>query len=172
MAMSTLNNENFVRIIPLEPDWSQPAIVRLGPPPGNARTLIRASERMGLWNRSEGRETAAGIVRLEVEPRPDEVVWALAREMAWRWYNGRDPFATKTTDKRQGTSLGPRKFLRYADVEKAFVEQALNRIPGMPLALAQTLDLESPQASATGSTCVCTDGGVCCTATVGTATEG
>lgn len=41
MAKETARDEKFVGIVPLEPDWSQYALERLGPPPGNAEILIR-----------------------------------------------------------------------------------------------------------------------------------
>lgn len=49
------DDEAFVGIIPRAPNWTQRAIERRGPPPGNAETLIRggASWVFGITPREE-----------------------------------------------------------------------------------------------------------------------
>ena len=84
MATGTTQDEKLVGIVPLEPDWSQPGIERLGPPPGNAEILIRggAGWVFGIPAREETPHPR--IERLGKTPSQDEVAFALACEMAWR----------------------------------------------------------------------------------------
>ena len=131
MATGTIQDEKLVGIVPLEPDWSQPGIERLGPPPGNAEILIRggAGWVFGIPAREE--TPHPNIERLEKAPSRDDVALALAREMAWRWYYGRPPFVWRPSLKEPGVSKPARDFHRYAPLEGRFIEQARSLIPGM-----------------------------------------
>ena len=123
-------DEAFVGIVPREPNWAQRAIERRGPPPGNAETLIRggAGWVFGLVPREE--PVQAAIVREKREaPKSGDVSLALAREMAWRWFNGRPPFVHVTGSKEPGVTKMARNFVRYAEAEAGFLGQALHAIP-------------------------------------------
>jgi hypothetical protein len=125
MAKATPQNEKLVGVVPLETNESQYALERLGPPPGNAELLIRggAGWVFGIAPREESLDPR--ITELGKAPHPDEVALALAREMAWRWFHGHEPFraqgsAQRKTDAKKG--VFPR---RYMDAEKGFVAQML-----------------------------------------------
>jgi hypothetical protein len=105
----------------------EPGIERLGPPPGNAGVLIRGGA--GWVFEVEPKPLARGIVQLDEPPPESAVTDALAREMAWRWFNGRPPFVHATGSKEQGVTKMARNFVRYAEAEEGFLGQALYAIP-------------------------------------------
>jgi hypothetical protein len=139
----------------------EPRIERLGPPPGNAEILIRGGA--GWVFGIEERVIDPRIVRRQDQPTLDDVVIAVAREMAWRWFNGKAPFV-KSAGTEQGVSRMARKFHRYADLEKGFVEQALNLIPKMSSRSGPGLSelVDTTGAVANSGACACLDGTTCC----------
>ena len=154
------DDEAFVGIIPRAPNWAQRAIERRGPPPGNAETLIRggAGWVFGITPREELVQEA--IVREKREsPSVGDVSVALAREMAWRWFNGRPPFVGATRSKEQGVTKMARSLIRYTDAETGFLSQAFGLVPKM-VPMAVTTESVAPVKSSLD--CVCVDGTSCC----------
>jgi hypothetical protein len=132
---------NFVGIIALKDTaLDQPGIVRLGPPPGNAGILIRGGAGW-VFDRPKSREIRdPRITPQDFKPTYDEVAFALAREMAYRWYYGREQNALNIIQagKPKGVPNLTRKLLHYAEAEAGFVPQFSNLRPGMVLRPAHT----------------------------------
>lgn len=173
MAAGTVKDEKLVGIVPLEPDWSQPGIERLGPPPGNAEILIRggAGWVFGIPAREETPHPR--IERLGKSPSRGEVVTALAREMAWRWYYVRS--STGHAD-LGAVSKAPKTSVlrvRYADVEDAFVRQIRGFIGGGPsMDWLRAVGFDLPSETSGGADCQCIPGISCCAGTCASCEEG
>jgi hypothetical protein len=164
------DDEAFVGIIPRAPNWTQRAIERRGPPPGNAETLIRggAGWVFGITPREELVQEA--IVREKREaPSVGDVSIALAREMAWRWFNGRPPFVSAARSKEQGVTKMARNFVRYAEAEEGFLTQALGLIPKH---VSTDFGAGVVAEPSTTATCACIKGTSCCAGTCQSCQEG
>lgn len=104
----------------------------LGPPPGNAEVLIRggAGWLFGLQDEWE-RVRDPRIIRQVALPPPEEVMVALARELAWRWYYSRQRDAPhEISPKTQGVREKARDTFRYGAAETAFVARISSSFPG------------------------------------------
>lgn len=149
-----------ITVLPL--DISQEAITRLGPPPGNAETLIRggAGWIFGITSR-EDREQP-GLTRWIVgSPSPDEVSRAFVRELAWRWVHQRPPFlGAPPTQKSDAMEVSP-GHTRYVDAERGFVTQALGLTPKRFVPSPDERE-SPPQQPKLTSECACLDGLKCC----------
>lgn len=140
-------------------------IRRLGPPPGNAEVLIRggAGWVLGVAPRKESLDSR--IIKKNITPPSGEVSLAVAREMAWRWFYGHEPFTRSTVDKQRGSSMKERFPPRYEDAEEGFVTQMLNLPRGMSFTIPLELSYAAPiQADVKSAefVCECLSGGTCC----------
>jgi hypothetical protein len=148
---------------------SQARIERLGPPPGNAEVLIRggAGWVFGVAPREE--PSFPLVATGEEVPTQDEVMVALAREMAWRWYSGRAPFVSAPNRKEPGVSRKAEHFVRYTDAEHGFLTQAMGLVPKRTTV---TVDAGALLAQTTKTDCVCIQGTTCCAGVCQSCKEG
>ena len=163
MAKATPQNEKLVGVVPLETNESQYALERLGPPPGNAELLIRggAGWVFGIAPREEILDPR--ITELGKAPHPDEVALALAREMAWRWFHGHEPFRAQGAKDPHASAKNGQLPRRYVDVEKGFVTQMLGLSRGLSFVTPIDITQVGEVAALFSPICACSKTGVCCT---------
>lgn len=165
---------NFVGIIALKDTaLDQPGIVRLGPPPGNAGILIRGGAGW-VFDRPKSREIRdPRIIPQDFKPTYDEVAFALAREMAWRWLCGRERNTLNVVKgDRRGISKMTRKLVPYTTLEKGFVEQFVGSYPGMPSRFHKITETASTGIGVTGNDCQCIANMRCCAGNCRSCQEG
>jgi len=157
---------NFVGIIALKDTaLDQPGIVRLGPPPGNAGVLIRGGAGWVLDRPTRKPAVDPRITRQDEPPTYDEIALALTRELAYRWFYGRERGSQNVIRPgERGFSKMARKLFHYADAERGFVESARS------LRGATLPDLILHHTS--GVDCQCIEGTRCCTGTCQSCQEG
>lgn len=155
--------ENIIGIQVLRPPLRDPqGIERLGPPPDNTWILIQGGAGW-VFGITESEETQDPRIVPERRPTPEEVALAFAREMAWRWFRGRDMLTGKELDALK--KRGPRRSrVPYADIERSFVEQAFNLPHRMPTAERRSPEpkRERKASEPRKTPCDCMKNGFCC----------
>lgn len=166
-------DENFVGIAALKLDWSQPGIERCGPPPGNTGILKRGEADWVFGHTTKKEIYDPRILRQEKKPTYDEMALALAREMAWRWFYGRQHHrGNEIKPGKQGILKNLQNSLKYADAERGFIEQFRNLYPGTPSMVISETVQGAVSAKARRHDCQCVESthggaGVCCFCTEG-----
>lgn len=103
------------------------------------------------------------ITELGKAPHPDEVALALAREMAWRWFYGHEPFSSKLSDKQKNNVKKRMVPRRYMDAEKGFVAQMLGLPRGMSfISSTSGVSYSGEIMKEFSPTCKCTQEGTKC----------
>jgi hypothetical protein len=148
----------------------EPGIERLGPPPGNAGVLIRGGA--GWVFGVEAQPLARGIVKLDEPPPESAVTDALAREMAWRWFEGAYGSVEKALSSKNSTlrQHGPR--FKYAEVESDFYERFLGLSAGTAIPRWRTLPESAVPPPERANVCACLRGTSCCASGCIACTEG
>jgi hypothetical protein len=151
---------NFVGIIALKDTaLDQPGIVRLGPPPGNAGILIRGGAGW-VFDRAQTKPVVdPRITQKETRPREEEVSLALAREMAYRWFYGRNQNTLNSIKSgKNASAASAQRLTTYTTLEGGFVRQFLNLRPGFAGEIPERrIFLESK-----GPLCQCDPTSACC----------
>ena len=134
MSEATLKQEKrFVGIVKLDPAEERPGIERLGPPPGNTDTLVRAGMGwvVGIANvASEFIDPR--ITLLQLPPMENEALLALRRELAFQWLHQTGLFAQRTDSQKPPIVPHRKKFsIPYIKVEQMFVANAASLWPGL-----------------------------------------
>lgn len=151
--------KRFVGIVNLDPAEERPGVVRLGPPPGNADILLNAGMGWLFGVRNHDPVPSSRLTRLDRPPDSNEVSVAFAREMAWRWFQGRDPFVTLPSHREKGVPQTFRGQVPYADLERGFVSQAMGLIPKMAPPDFTSVPVIRSEA---GNLCACVKGSTGC----------